>query len=319
MIITPLISIVIPIYKAEKYINKCIESILSQTFKNFEIILIDDGSPDNSGRICDQYAAKDKRISVYHQANSGVSSARQYGLNQAKGEYIIHVDPDDWIESSMLEELYKKAKEENADMVICDYYKDYSKTNRNEYIKQNPSQLRSDIVLKELFLHLHGSCCNKLVRRACFTKYNIKFPIELRFCEDLYVNAALLKNNIKVTYLNKAFYHYVQDINSNSLVNTYSLKVYEHDIKMKSLFDSLLIKENVFPVYEKKMVYLIIGRAFNSNLFSSKEFKSIFSKYANLLYNNTNIPVHHRYAYYLSCIGYYNLAYLLYKIYIHTK
>lgn len=120
----PKVSIIIPVYKAESYLHRCIDSILAQTFADWELLLIDDGSPDRSGDICDEYAVKDKRIRVYHKKNGGVSSARQKGLDMARGEYVIHVDPDDWVEPSMLTELFAKAKAENADMVICDFYLD---------------------------------------------------------------------------------------------------------------------------------------------------------------------------------------------------
>ena len=120
----PKVSVIVPIYKAEKYINRCIDSILAQTFTDWELLLIDDGSPDRSGEICDEYAENDPRIRVFHKANGGVSSARQMGQEEAVGEYTIHVDPDDWVEPTMLEELYAKAEADDADMVICDFFLD---------------------------------------------------------------------------------------------------------------------------------------------------------------------------------------------------
>ena len=118
----PEISVIVPVYKAEKYLHKCVDSLLAQTFPNFEILLIDDGSPDNSGKYCDEFALKDNRIRVFHKENGGVSSARQFGLDNARGEYVIHADPDDWVETDMLDDLYKKAIEDDADMVICDFW-----------------------------------------------------------------------------------------------------------------------------------------------------------------------------------------------------
>ena len=94
----PKVSIIVPVYKAEKYLNRCVDSILAQTFTDFELLLIDDGSPDRSGEICDEYAKKDSRIRVIHKENGGVSSARQRGLDESIGEYTIHADPDDWVE-----------------------------------------------------------------------------------------------------------------------------------------------------------------------------------------------------------------------------
>ena len=218
----PCISIIVPVYKAEKYLNRCVDSLLAQTFKDFEVLLIDDGSPDRSGEMCDEYARKDSRVRVFHKENGGVSSARQMGIDNARGEYTIHADPDDWVEPDMLEGLYKKAKETDADMVICDYYVELD--GRTIYKKQQPEGLDHNVVLRNLFQQLHGSCWNKLIRRACYSQYGVKFPLELRFCEDLYVNVSLLVHDIKVSYLARAFYHYDVSGNDNSLVRNRDLE-----------------------------------------------------------------------------------------------
>lgn len=114
-----LISVIVPVYKVEKYIKKCIESIINQTYENLEIILVDDGSPDNCGKICDEYAKKDKRIKVIHKENGGVSSARNLGLEKSNGQYITFIDSDDWIEEEYCEILLTTLKEQNADCAIC--------------------------------------------------------------------------------------------------------------------------------------------------------------------------------------------------------
>jgi glycosyltransferase involved in cell wall biosynthesis len=121
----PLVSIIIPVYNAEKYLNQCIESILNQTYKNIEVILVNDGSSDNSGIICDNYANTDNRIKVIHQINQGVSSARNRGIENSKGEFLSFVDSDDWILDKYLEDLLSPFLEEkNVDLVICDFIKD---------------------------------------------------------------------------------------------------------------------------------------------------------------------------------------------------
>lgn len=201
----PKISVIVPVYKAEKYLHKCVDSLLAQTFTDFEILLIDDGSPDKSGEICDEYALKDNRIRVFHKENGGVSSARQCGLDNARGEYIIHADPDDWVEANMLEELYAKAKEEDADMVICDYWieSDYGSICKTQSITEHDNY---SIIVSLLGHKIHGSCWNKLVRKSCFE--NVKFPYKLDYCEDLYINLLIVSNELEICYLNKAFYHY---------------------------------------------------------------------------------------------------------------
>ena len=127
-----LISIIVPVYNIENYLDKCIESIVHQTYKNLEILLIDDGSTDHSGKKCDEWAKKDKRIRVIHKKNGGVSSARNIGLEKAKGEYIGFVDGDDFVNKKMYEEMHRQMKKNNADFVICDYNECY---NQNDNFK----------------------------------------------------------------------------------------------------------------------------------------------------------------------------------------
>jgi len=118
---TPKISVIVPVYNATAYLERCVGSLLLQTLSDFEILLIDDGSNDGSAELCDDYARKDSRVKVYHKPNGGVASARQLGVNKASGDYSIHIDPDDWVLPTMLEELYGVAVKSEADMVICDF------------------------------------------------------------------------------------------------------------------------------------------------------------------------------------------------------
>lgn len=164
------ISVIVPIYKAENYLPKCIESILSQTFHNFQLILVDDGSPDLSGEICDRYAQLDTRIEVIHKQNGGVMSARKCGILSAQGIYSIQIDPDDWVEVTLLEDLYQQAIHEDADMVICDFVEHYE---GKAFISiQKPESLSHTEVMKEMFTRLMGSTCNKLIRTLCYKQYN---------------------------------------------------------------------------------------------------------------------------------------------------
>ena len=311
----PKISVIIPVYKAEKYLHNCVDSILAQTFTDFEVLLIDDGSPDNSGEICDRYAQKDPRVRVFHKENGGVSSARQCGIDNAYGEYTIHADPDDWVEPTMLEELYIKVKMDDIDMLICDYYKDY--TDKSIYIKQKPSSLDSDIVVKELFKGLYGSCWNKLIRRSCYKKYNISFPLDLTCNEDLYVCVSLLKHPIKVDYLPKAFYHYTQDVNANSLVKR--KKTYEEKLLVKEKFCQLMSNHKYYNVCLRAMVANMVSSSYYKKFFSSEEFKSRFYNYRRIVLFNNDITWHYRIRLYFSCIGYYRLVLYLEDIVYKCK
>ncbi len=206
----PNISVIIALYNAETTIQRCLNSLIAQTYTCWEAIVVDDGSTDNSLEICLKYAVKDSRFRIYHKENGGVSSARQYGVDRLCDEsaYSIHVDPDDWIEPEMLESLYNKAVESNADMVVCDFY--YSFPDGDVYVHQDPKSEKPEQVLGALFQGLHGSLCNKLIKSDNYKKYDILFPVGLDYCEDFLVNVSLLQRIDKVAYLPQAFYHYDQ-------------------------------------------------------------------------------------------------------------
>ena len=310
----PDISIVVAVYQAEKTIRKCVDSLLNQTFTNFEILLIDDGSIDNSGKICDDYALLDSRIRVIHKKNGGVSSARQCGIDNACGEYTIHADPDDWVEPTMLEELYKKAKEDDADMVICDFY-----TDEDKYIKQQPSSLNHEVILKELFQHLHGNCWNKLIKRECYIKFNVRFPEHISYCEDQYVMASLLRNNIKVAYCPMAFYHYMYA--ANSLSRHYDSKTYAMDLTIRNMFVSLFEENDPIrkKVFESK-TRIMVSRAFyfGQGYFTSKEFKRNFYAYRHIV-TQCGDPKYEKCLKYLSCIGFFRPANFCFRLGFKVK
>ncbi|SOD11541.1 Glycosyltransferase involved in cell wall bisynthesis [Fibrobacter sp. UWB16] len=219
----PNISVIVAVYQAENFIRRCLDCLQRQTLKNFEVLLVDDGSFDQSGAICDEYAAHDCRFKTIHKGNGGVATARQVGFDNAKGDFFIHVDPDDWVDSTMLEELLKKALIDDADVVICDYYLESGK--QRKYYKQEPTKLNHDAYFYDLVNEkLHGACWNKLVRTECFRKYGIKFDLNMNYCEDLFVNLKLAEKPVKISYLPKAFYHYYQNVNHNSLIQQHSMK-----------------------------------------------------------------------------------------------
>lgn len=260
------ISIICPVYKAEKYLHKCIESIIAQTFTDWELILVDDGSPDSSGELCEKYAIQDSRIRTIHKQNEGVSVARQTGLDAAHGEYVIHVDSDDWVEPNMLEELYKKAKQDDADIVICDYFNNIE--TKQTICRQCPSSLEPQQVLIELFQQLHGSCWNKLARRACYKQYGIQFPCGINYCEDLLTWVQFLSHEeVKVAYLNKAFYHYCD--NPESITRSYQRSQYETRCKFVQLLaevlpvnlKSTILKKVTFDVFVEANIYDVLTQS----------------------------------------------------------
>lgn len=167
------VSVIVPVYNVETYIRRCIASLAGQTLTDIEVLLVDDGSTDGSGKICDEYVQKDPRFLVFHKQNGGVASARQFGLEKVTGEYTIHADADDWLELSMLEDLYTKAVENDADMVVCDYYADFP--DRQEYKKgwtgADPANILADLLVADC----SGALWNKLTRTSYMRKCDMHF------------------------------------------------------------------------------------------------------------------------------------------------
>ncbi len=277
----PLISVIVPVYNAEAYLHRCVDSLLAQTFRDFEILLIDDGSPDKSGDICDQYARQDDRIRVFHKGNGGVSSARQLGIELAKGEYSIHCDPDDWVETNMLEELYNKAKATAADMVICDFFVDstQSTTICKQPIKSNYS---NDVLIQLLENELHGSTCNKLIKHSLYSQYNVHFPNSIDYCEDYCVMIQLLQHKLHIEYLPKAFYHYNQFDNTESITRKKDIKIIRRVMAFIQVLEQLIMQ---IPNSER---YIIIRKEFvllTAATYKILPFKNIIKLYPELRNN----------------------------------
>ena len=216
--------------------RRCLDSIRAQGFSHFEAILVDDGSSDSSGQICDNYAELDHRFRVIHKKHEGVSVARQMGLDYAKGKYVIHADCDDWVEPEWLQSLYDAIEADNADMVLCDFEKVF--VNRSEPCIQRPSSLNNADILADLLEDkLMGVCWNKLIRTDCFRQFSISFAPNMCFMEDLFVVCTLLLNGIKVSYLPGVLYHY--DFTSNPGSITKNGKYKKHIDSCLYFIDSL--------------------------------------------------------------------------------
>ncbi|WP_157764146.1 glycosyltransferase family 2 protein [Paenibacillus borealis] len=217
----PLISIIVPIYNVEQFIKKCIDSIIYQTYRNLEIILVDDGSPDNCGRICDSYANQDNRIKVIHKKNGGLSSARNAGLNVATGNYIGFVDSDDWIEIDMFEKLLSVSEREDADIVQCGYNSvlENGKILR-KYTSLNESYNNNKDVLAAYFSQtkINVVVWNKLYKRHLFDSIRM---VEGRLFEDTMVSFELVLSTKKLVSIEGEYYNYLQR-KSSIMGSTYS-------------------------------------------------------------------------------------------------
>jgi len=236
----PKISIIVPVYNAELYLNRCAHSIIGQSFSDWELILVDDGSPDSSGRLCDEIASQNPQhiIKVIHKSNGGVASARETGMANALGEYSIHIDPDDWIEPNTLQLLFHKAEEAGADVVICDFLLEYSSTHQ-EISCQSPEGIDSYLEAM-LSQDRHGSLCNKLIRSDLYKKHNLHFPEDMICWEDLYICCNVFSNPIKTAYVGLPLYHYDLHSNEGSMTRMATTKTLQAMKMFCDYFDTKL-------------------------------------------------------------------------------
>lgn len=205
-----LISIIIPVFKVEKYIRRCVDSIIKQSYKNIEIILVNDGSPDKCGEICDQYANEDKRVKVLHKKNGGLSEARNSGIEVATGKYVTFIDSDDWIHESYLNTLYSLIINHNGDISVCNLI-EVINYHKDKMIENEKVNVYSNL---EAIEQLTGSnysqmvvACGKLYRKSLFD--NINFPVN-KIHEDEYTTYKLFYAAYKIVVTNSELYYYFQ-------------------------------------------------------------------------------------------------------------
>lgn len=261
----PKITVFVPVYDVEKYIQRCLESIHNQTFQDFEIVVVNDGSPDNSEKVVLDYQKTEKRIRYFYQENQGLGEARNHGIREAKGEFICFIDSDDFIEPDYLELLYHAIEKENADVS----YAGMQKVNKNGNIIETFSQTE-----EELWSFEQPSACNKLYRTSLFSAYNIWFPDHLLY-EDLATIPKILMVSKKTVRVDKCLYNYF--VNEESITQTYNKRVLE----MKKVLNILqtFYLENNLKQYQKNIEYVhlyagIINTSFRmivSGLFSKQD------------------------------------------------
>lgn len=207
----PLISIIVPVYKAETFLVKCLESILNQSFTYFELLLIDDGSPDNSGSICEEYAKVDSRIKVFHKENGGVSSARNFGLDKATGDYVMFVDSDDEIAASTLQKCYALASLNDIDLLQYSLTRNFDELG-NTYNSSLPMSVSDYIDKNLLMVGIGGS----FIKRSIIENHHIRFNETLKLAEDLIFIHTILANSKTCLRLFDLLYFYRDNINSSS-------------------------------------------------------------------------------------------------------
>lgn len=294
------LSIIVPVYNVENYLCKCIDSILNQNFKDFEVILVDDGSIDRSGKICDIYANKDNRVKVIHKNNGGLSSARNMGLDVAKGEYIGFVDSDDWIEPDMYERMYNEIIKTNSDIIVCNFKKVF-KNVEESYIYRNKSlDLNNIEALNELYniKYIYNLAWNKIYKKSLFD--NLRYKEGFIYEDEFIIHHLLYKSN-KTRYIPENFYNYYQ--REGSIINSkFNIRKYDRVLALGErieFFKKIKLNDLVKKA-EKEYVDLFIWNYFlvKRNIKNCNEdllkFKEDFKKKVNSILKNDLISLKYK-------------------------
>ena len=269
----PKISIVVPVYNVEKYVDRCLRSLVTQTLQDIEIIIVNDGSQDKSEKIIEKYVKENKnKIKYYEKSNGGLSSARNYGLEYATGKYIAFLDSDDYVESNMYEEMYNLAKKENADMVECDYIWEWE-FGKKIFDKRREYKTKEDMMKKPRVI-----AWNKIYKRELINKYKIRFPEDLIY-EDLEFFLKLLPHLNKISYINKYFVHYIQ--REDSITNKQTEKIENIFKILDNIFDYYK-EQNIYYKYEKELKYMSRRILLGSSLRRIFKLKDIRNKEKNV-------------------------------------
>lgn len=271
----PAVSIIVPVYKVpERYLRKCAESCMGQTLQNIEILLVDDGSPDSCGSICDEYADRDQRVRVIHKENGGLCSARNAGFEAARGEWIMFVDGDDWIEADMCERMLEAGSREVVDLVMCGITRDYEHSTQEYkfYLRDytDSGKVYRGRECKWLQQQLLVYNCNiavvysKLIRAALLRDNHILHDEILRQgAEGLEFNIRLFEKIQSALFINKSFYHYTYNEDSISSSSSeenhrYVIRCFE---KIRDLIEASDNRDRLLPWFDNRMLYVIITTA----------------------------------------------------------
>ena len=280
---SPSISIIVAIYNAEGSLPRCLDSLKNQTMKELEFILVDDGSTDSSLSICRSYAKEDSRFKVFHKPNEGVSATRQFGLDRATGEFVIHLDADDYVDSRIYQEMYEEALRKSADIVFVDILR-LEPDGQATLLKNNLKSWTHEQVLDGMIYKLFGSLCNRLVRKNLFDKYCVRFPERMQYLEDKLILIRLLSRSLnggerlKFGYVPKAYLFYDTTVNDSSLTKLSSLD------KFGSRFSywQKAGEELNMDLFGKTYYNLLLEYAFNvlwNHTLPEARFQELFSPY----------------------------------------
>lgn len=278
--LSPKVSVIIPIYKVEKYIEKCARSLFEQTLNEIEYIFVNDCSPDDSinvlNEIIKQYPQRQSWIKIiHHDKNKGLTTTRNTGISNATGEFITHCDSDDWVDPTMYEEMYIYAKETCSDAIYCDINMVYE--NYNEIYKAAEHATNKKDFLRNYIASAWTSLCNTLIKTYIYRNYNLYSPIHLCYCEDFWLSVRLFHYAKKISYINKAFYNYNR-CNEGSIVHSLNRKTEQEERKAYLETITFFNEEGVGDEYYREMSWRILKSTHDSALYPSRynEFLTIY-------------------------------------------
>lgn len=257
------VSVIVPVYNVYDYIEKCLDSLVNQTLKDIEIIVVNDGSPDNSQEIIDKYAKKYKNIKSYIKENGGLSDARNYGIKYASGEYIAFLDSDDYVKLDMYEKMYNKAKEANYDMVVCDI--DYLYPDKTLRVSSGVNTDTTSI--KDVYLNIHPAAWNKIFKKDLF-KNKVFFKKGVWF-EDVEFIYRMLPYIKSIGVVKENFNEYVQ--RPGSITNTVNKKIYHYIDNMNGVID-FYKERKLYNEYEKELEYVYVRYVYATFIRSVKKY-----------------------------------------------
>lgn len=300
-----MVSIIVPVYNVETYLDECIQSIVSQTYKDWECILIDDGSTDQSGTICDTWIEKDNRIKVIHQSNQGVSVARNTGIIHAKGEFIAFVDSDDWIEKDYLQSLIEAFHDNLPDLVVSGLIHNYNNGETIRYVPQisdyfdlNDQNINRFVSLNKM--HLLYPPYIKLYKTQLIKGHGIKFNKQYSYGEDLLFNYDYLEHVKTIACIDKAYYHY-RIIGSNTLSSKLRQDQFETDYTQWKVLQSFYIRKKLWNKEAKELLYQRLWGIIYDGLFLFPKLKNANYKYIKQILSIPEIQVLKSYKDLFSC------------------
>ena len=239
------VSVIVPVYNVEDYLARCLDSLVNQTLKEIEIIVVNDGSPDNSQKIIDKYAKKNLNIKAYKKENGGLSDTRNYGIKKANGEYIAFIDSDDFVDKTMLEKMYQKAINDDADIVVCNsinLYDDNTKVEVKSNLNYSDDEIRNYLISAPM-------ACTRIYKRELFNNFEFKKGI---YYEDLELTPKLVNYTKKIAFLDEGLYYYYQRMGS-------IMKQKEWNDKLLDIFTVLdSNKKALYSQYQEEIEYMYI-------------------------------------------------------------